>query len=131
MPGHDLPFPISSQHRNASKNNQYHVGYEILTNLTGYNAESVESQRTFRKNMSPPSSVSKASACYLLYSGSTLFLFSNPGEGGCHVQKCLLTFNGLHDITIQEMEFFTRLTAKLTHVSRYMRKKKILITITN
>jgi hypothetical protein len=55
----------------------------------GYNVMySVESQSTFRRNMSPPSSESKnkpsrnLQSCYLLHAGFLLGLFFDPEDAG-------------------------------------------------
>jgi hypothetical protein len=59
-----------------------------------YNAvQSVQTQPTFRRNTSPPSSGSKnktSSACYLLYAGFLLGLsFSSENSGDCSSEKSI------------------------------------------
>jgi hypothetical protein len=76
--------------------------------LLGYNpVQSVESQRTFRSNMSPPSSGMK--------SKPTL----QPGIWGGRLvpAKRLFTFNGLHRIISQKIEIFTTTATRTSFYS--------------
>jgi hypothetical protein len=92
-----------------------HIAGDEEIHLLGYNAfRSVKSQPTFQRNIWSPSSRSKIhrarnqnSTCHLLSRWFFAWFILRSSRWRRHVlPKCPLTFNGLHGVISQKIEFF-------------------------
>jgi hypothetical protein len=78
-------------------------GYE-MSYLLGYcTVQSIEIQLTFRRNMSPPSSII---ACYLLHIVVLLDWFFDPDNGGDMFLETLVDFQRITRCSSQKKELF-------------------------
>jgi hypothetical protein len=104
----------------------------VVISILRYNAVySAERQQTFRRN-------NLGSACYLLQAGLWLGLILWARRSGRHViLKRLLSFNAIHGVISQNIEFFTNVFRVLKHmftlhalsVQHKWKQKRIVIVL--